>query len=320
MDRRSFALGTALASALWPGLSRAAGPLKILVGFPPSPSGFDFVARQIAQYLPQEMSGRTIVVDNRVGASGRIALEAVRTAKPDGETIVLSSQSPMTIFPHIYKDLRFDPVKDFTPITRAVSFDYTVTVGASLPVKNVAEYLAWMKANPSQAMFASPGNGTTPHFIGEAMRLKTGIPGLHVPYKGGAAEVIDVIAGRVPVMYDTVSAAIEHQRQGKLKILATLGAKRSPLLPEVPTLKEQGIDLEISGWCGLYGPAGLDPALTAAYSTAVGKVLQAPAVAQALERIGMFSAPTTPAGLADFQKREYEMWGPVIKASGFKPE
>ncbi|CAN5418301.1 Bug family tripartite tricarboxylate transporter substrate binding protein [soil metagenome] len=326
MDRRSFSIGGALAcaAALLPQTqanAQAASqrPLRMLVGFPPGPAGFDFVARQIAGQLP-DLIGRPVVVDNRAGASGRIALEALRSAKPDGETLILSSQSPMTIFPHIYTNLRFDPAKDFTPITRAVTFDYTVTVGPAAPVNNLAEFIDWLRKNPSKAMFASPGNGTTPHFIGEALHQKLGIPAVNVAYKGGAPAVLDLMAGQIPVQYDTVSAAIEQHRAGKLKIIATLGGQRCPLLPDVPTLKESGIDLEIYGWCGVYGPAGMDPALVANYSKAIATALQRDSVKEALEHVGMFPAPTTPAALAEFQRREYEMWGPVIKASGFKAE
>ncbi|MGA0571868.1 Bug family tripartite tricarboxylate transporter substrate binding protein [Variovorax sp. VNK109] len=323
MDRRSFSLAAALmpVSAAMPQLARAQSqsPMKILVGFPPSPAGFDFVARQVAGQLP-DLLRRPVVVDNRVGASGRIALEAVKQAKPDGETIILSSQSPMTIFPHIYTNLRFDPAKDFTPITRAVTFDYTVTVGPAAPVKTIAEFIDWYRKNPTKAAFGSPGAGTTPHFIGEAINQRLGVSALHVAYKGGAPALLDLMAGQVPVQFDTVSAAIEQHRTGKVRILATLGGQRSPSLPDVPTLKESGIDLEIYGWCGFYGPAGMDASMTAEYARAIGAALQKDSVKDALQRIGMYPAPTTPDALAAFQKREFEMWGPVIKSSGFKPE
>ncbi|MGE4336460.1 MAG: Bug family tripartite tricarboxylate transporter substrate binding protein [Pigmentiphaga sp.] len=318
MDRRTFALGATLAPlvATLP-VARANRPLSIIVGFPPGPAGFDFVARQVASQLPNTL-GRQAIVENRTGASGRIALEATRTAKPDGDTVVLSSQSPMTIFPHIDPNLSFDPAKDFTPITRAVVFDYTVTVGPEVPVRTIGEYLDWLRANPDKAMFATPGNGTTPHFIGEALHQRLGVPALAVAYKGGAPSVLDVMAGRVPATYDTVSAVIEQYRAGKLRILATLGGERSPLLPEVPTLEESGVDLQIYGWCGFYGPAGLSSDTTQRLSEALGKALRVDSVKSALERIGMFPSPSSPDELRAFQQGELEMWGPIIKTSGFK--
>jgi tripartite-type tricarboxylate transporter receptor subunit TctC len=321
MKRRRFttALGAAVAASVLPRAHAQQNVLKILVGFPPSPAGFDFIARQVANQLPA-LTGKTAVVDNRVGASGRIALEAIKNSRPDGESIILSSQSPLTIFPHIYSNLRFDPVGDFTPITRATTFDYTVTVGPNVPVKNIREFLTWAKGESDKAAFASPGAGTTPHFLGEAMNLRLGTKTLHVPYKGGAPAMLDVVSGQVPMTYDTVSAGIEQHRAGKVRILATMGSKRSPLLPDVPTLKEVGVDLEVYGWCGFYGPAGMERGTVEALNKSLSAALMQDSVRAALERIGMSPAPCSPAELADLQRRERDMWGPVIAASGFKAE
>jgi tripartite-type tricarboxylate transporter receptor subunit TctC len=322
MNRRDFTRAALLASCLplLPGgTAWAETVMKVLVGFPPGPGGFDFVARQVVNHLPGDF-GRTAIVENRAGASSRIALDALKAAKPDGETIMLVSQSPLTIFPYIYNNLRFDPVADFTPISRAVTFDYTITVGPAAPVKTLAEFIAWYKSNPDKALYASPGTGTTPHFIGEALNLKLGISATHVPYKGGSPAITDLLAGQVPVQFDTVSAAIDHHRAGKLRILATLGPDRSPLLPEVPTLKESGIDIAINGWCGFYGPAGMDAAIVEKYNKAIGAALANPNVKAGLERVGMSPAPSSPGALAALQREEREMWGPIIKASGFKAE
>lgn len=321
MKRRSFttALGASVAASLLPTAYAQANPLKILVGFPPSPAGFDFVARQVANQLPAIMN-RSAIVDNRVGAGGRIALEATKMARPDGETIILSSQSPLTIFPHIYNNLRFDPARDFTPLTRASTFDYTVTVNNDVPVRNIQEFLVWLKRESGKASFASPGAGTTPHFIGEAMNMRLGVKAVHVPYKGGAPAMLDLVAGQVPMTFETVSGGIEQHRAGKARILATMGATRSPLLPDVPTLKEIGVDMEVYGWCGFYGPAGMERATADSLSKALTAALRLDSVKAALERIGMTASPTTPAELAALQKRELEMWGPVIAASGFKAE
>lgn len=321
MKRRRFttALGATVAASLLPSAYAQQNMLKILVGFPPSPAGFDFIARQVANQLPARMN-KSAIVDNRVGAGGRIALEATKNARPDGETIILSSQSPLTIFPHIYSNLRFDPARDFTPLTRATTFDYTVTVGPDVPVTNIQEFLVWLKHESGKATFASPGAGTTPHFIGEAMNLRLGVKAVHVPYKGGAPAMLDLVSGQVPMTYETVSGGIEQHRAGKVRILATMGATRSPLLPDVPTLKESGVDMEVYGWCGFYGPAGMDKATVDALNKGLSAALSQDSVKAALERIGMTSAPTTPAQLAELQKRELDMWGPVIAASGFKAE
>lgn len=321
-SRRSMmAAGAALLAQPW--MTRAVRaeppPTHFVVGFPPGGGGFDFVARQIAGKLPAQL-GRQVIVENRAGASGRIALQYVANSRPDGEFVTLAPQGAMTLFPNMYMNLPFDVVKDFTPITRLVTYDFAVTVGPKAPVSTLAEFLEWVKQHPDTATFASPGNGTTPHFLGVAFFQKTGLPAIHVPYRGGAPAIQDLLAGEVAVQFDTVTSAIEYHRDHRLKMLAVIGPKRSPLAPEVPTLRECGVDLSISGWCGLYGPAGMSSELQASYGKAVAVAMQDESVKTNLSNIGFTPSPSTPGELAAQQREETKMWAPIVKLSGFKAD
>lgn len=321
MNRRSFNKGLlAMVAFGLSGVGRAQTPAitKLLVGFQAGGS-FDTLARILAPAL-QEHFGNQVIVDNRSGAAGRLALEAVRDAKPNGEAFAVTPQGAMTLFPYVYKNLRFDPSRDFTPISRLVSFDYALTVGSGTPARTLPEYIQWLNANPGKAIYASPGAGTTPHFLGVGFHRAVGVPGTHVAYKGSAPGVIDVTGGRVPSMFSTLADAIQHHKNGAVRVIATTGAVRSTFLPEVPTLKESGIDLVVPGWIGLYGPANMPASLQSAYQKGVEVALQSQAVQARLASYAMVPAPSTSLELASLQKAELALWGALVKASGFTPE
>ncbi len=321
MNRRSFALAAVLSPLVLRsapvGAQSSSGPVRILVGFQPGAS-FDVLARLLAEPLGSAIA-RPVIVENRVGASGRIALEAVSSSRPTGEMVVVAPQGAMALFPHIYKDMRFDPAKDFTPITRLATYDFALTVGPGSSATSLAEYLARIKADPSRASFGSAGNGTSPHFLGVAFHQRVGVPAVHVPYKGSAPALMDVVSGQIPAMFSTVADTIEQHRAGKARIVATAGLVRSPLLPDVPTFKEMGIDMTLPGWIGFYGPAGMPADTVERYNAAVAQALGNPANAARLAQMGMTAAPSTPAELARLQRDELAMWGPVVKSSGFTP-
>ncbi len=321
MKRRNFnAAATSLLLATLASAVRAQStqPIRIEVGFPAG-GGFDNIGRQLATPLG-EILGRNVIVENRTGAAGRIALEYVRAAPPNGEVISVTNQGAMTLFPYIYRNLRFDPVKDFTPISRLVTFDYAIAVGSAVPVRTFAEYMDWLQKNPGKGSHASPGNGTTPHLLGVWFHQKIGIPAVHVPYRGSPPMVVDLIGGQVVSSLNTVGDLIEFHRSGKIRILATTGAERSPLLPDVPTLKESGVDIVVPGWVGLYGPAGMAPDLVASYNQAVAKALQAPALKENMLKLGWTISPSSPAEMGEQQRKELAAWAPVVKASGITPE
>lgn len=321
MQRRTFhlaALAAPMAFTAAAARAQAAAPItKLLVGFQPGGS-FDILARILAQSM--EQNGKQVIVENRTGASGRLALEAVRDAKPNGEALIVTPQGAVTLFPYVYKSLRYDPVKDFTPVSRLVSFDYAMAVGPATPARTLPEYIQWLKANPDKATYASPGAGTTPHFIGVAFHRAIGVNATNVAYKGAAPAMIDIAGGRVPAMYALLADSIQQHRAGTVRVLATSGTTRSPFLPDVPTFKESGIDLVVPGWIGLYGPADMPAPLLQVFQQAVDTAMRSQAVQTRLSAFAMVGAPSTSAELATLQKTELAFWGPLVKASGFTPE
>ncbi len=318
MQRRHFShalLGWSVASA-WPSAQAQASPLKLLVGFAPGGS-VDLTARALADAMKDSL-GRSVIVDNKPGAAGRLVLEAVKQARADGNTLMLVPHGPMTLFPWIHRQLRYDPVKDFTPIGRVCVVDYALTTGPATPAKSIEAYVQWAHDPGNKASYGSPGAGTIPHFIGQGFAQRTRTDIVHVPYKGSALTMVDLMAGNVSLGVSPLADAIEHHRNGKVRILATTGSQRSTALKDVPTLKEVGIDLVVDGWYGVYAPAGLPEAqhqaLTKALEVAVGKQ------EEYLQKNAMRPAFMRPEQLAQLQRTESAQWEPWVKSSGFKPE
>jgi len=318
MHRRQFS------KALW-GLSVASlgaqvqaqsQSVKLLVGFAAGGS-VDLTARALADALKDSL-GRTVIVENRPGAAGRLVLEAVKQAKPDGDTLMLVPHGPMTLFPWIHRNLRYDPSKDFTPLGRVCVVDYALTIGPATPAKTIGEYLQWARDPKNKASFGSPGAGTIPHFLGQGFTQRTQTDIVHVPYKGSALTMVDLMGGNVSLGVSPLADAIEHHRNGKVRILATTGSQRSTSLKDVPTLKEVGIDLVVDGWYGVYAPAGLPEAQLQALS----KALELAVMKQEefFLKNAMRAAPLRPEALAQLQRTEMAQWEPWVKASGFKAE
>ena len=319
LRRRHFlGLGAtaSLAAVVPPAYSDTGAPIKIMVGFAAGGSA-DQTARLVANAMQAEL-GRTLIVDNRTGAGGRIMMTAVKGAKPDGNTLMLVPHGPMTLFPHIYRRLGYDPVTDFTPIGRICTFDYSFATGPATSAKTMAEYLAWARDPAHRAAIGSPGAGTIPHLLGVALSESSKTALVHVPYRGAAPSVMDVIGGTLSMTVTPLADTAEHHRAGKVRVLATAGTQRTTVLEGVPTLKESGIDLALDGWYGLYAPAGLPAAqqeqLTRALRAAV------PKVADALARTGLAAAVSTPQELARLQQTESPFWAQLVKASGFTPD
>lgn len=318
MDRRTFAIRMAAgAAAMGPLAARAQqNILKTYVGFPPGPGGFDNVARIVGEAM--QASGFNVLVENRVGAGGRIALQTLKSDAAAETSMILSSQSPLTIFPHIYSDLRFDPLKDFAPLSKGTSFDYALAVRADSPFHSANDYLNWARANSGRVLFGIPGNGTTPHFIAEAMFQRLGVSAQAVPYKGTAPLVQDLLGGQIPIIFDTLSAPLANHKAGKLRVLATAGSSRSRFVPEIPTLIETGVDLAIDGWCGYYASASMSTAQRARIGDAIVTALRRDTVRDRLALMGMVPAPTTSADLGAFHLKEYRFWEEVLKDSEFR--
>ena len=321
MKRRQFAaLATANAVALntaslW---AQDKPPLKILVGFPPGGS-VDIVARLLADKLRVTL-GQNVIIDNKPGAGGRIAMGELKRAAPDGQTLALAPSGVLVVQPWLFANLGFDPNKDFSPIARVTTFDFAVTAGPGAPAGDVKAILAWMKANPAKANYATSGAGTLPHFAGQLLGQATGVALTHVGYKGGAPAATDLMGGQVPLMVDTASETIEHHRAGKVRIVAVTGEARSKSLPDVPTLKESGIDVVADGFFGLFGPAGISPDVVTRINRAVGDALRAPDVQEKIQNIGLVTNYGSAQELASLQAEHYRRWEAPIKAAGFKPE
>lgn len=299
--------------AAFPAAAQDKPPLRILVGFPPGGSA-DVVARLIGDAVRDDFS--QVTVENRPGAGGRIALTAVKGAKPDGQTVVVLPSGPMVLFPHVYKNLGYDAVKDFTPISQIALFQFGVVSGPATNAKNVAEMLAKARSDPKNATYGSPGLGTLPHFMGVLMEQSTGVAFTHVPFQGGAPANTALVGGHIGYKFDVVSETAELHHTGKVRIIAVTGAKRDPQVPEVPTLKESGIDMEAVAWFAMYGPAGMAPETLARLERAVSGAVKKPAMRERLQKLGYEPTGTTSAELAAAQRADLARWEKPIKATG----
>lgn len=319
MKRRQFAALAALTLALAaPAALAQDRAIRIMVGFPPGGSA-DVIARLLAQKMAVTL-GQPVIVDNKPGAAGRLVLGELKRAAPDGQTLVLSPSGAMVIAPWLYSNIGYDPIKDFTPVSRIVTFDFAVTAGPAAPQGDLKSVLAWMKANPTKASYGTSGAGTVPHFAGLLLSQVAGVPITHVPYRGGAPAAQDLIGGQIPLMVDTASETLEHHKAGKVRILAVTGEQRSRALPDVPTLKEQGINMAADAFFGLYGPPGMPADVVARLDRAVAEALRQPDVQDKIHNFGLVPNHAPAADLAATQASHLKRWEAPIKASGFKPE
>ena len=294
-------------------------PVRIIVGFAAGGTA-DLIARVVAEKMKDSI-GQPMIVDNRPGAIGRIAAEAVKNALPDGATIMVMPIGPMAVVPHVYKDIPYDPVRDFTPIALGATFQFAIAAGPASGAKNWAEFVAWARANPGKASYATSGAGSLPHFFGVLLGRGIGVEMVHVPYKGSAAYINDLLGGQVPAAVDAIADLTELHRAGRVTILASSGAQRSTALPEVPTFAELGVrNVEAIGWFGFFAPAKTPKPIVDALNRAINKALQAPDVVERLSKLGMDPATGTPEEFAKIVASDYAKWGPVVTASGFKPE
>lgn len=326
--RRQFVqatLGTTLLSALGAQPAHAQGVdlVKILYGFPAGSSG-DIVARRVAERIAGSPYTKNVgIVENRPGAGGRIALDALKQSAPDGATLCLSPFSCLSIYPHVYSKLTYDPVNDFVPVSIAALMFHGLAVGPAVPaeVKTVKEFLAWAKANPKDANYGSPAAGSTPHFIGALLGINNGVDLKHVPYRGSVPGVTDLVGGQIAAMVTPSGDFIANHKAGKLRVLATSGAKRSPFLPDVATFAEQGFpEFTVEEWFGFYAPARTPAATVAAANAAINQALKDKALVDGLGIVGLVAQGSTAQEMAQSQKREFDRWGPLVKKVGFTAE
>lgn len=325
INRRDFALcGAAL---FLPALAAAQQgwpqkPVRLIVPFSAGgPS--DVLARAFARNLSDAIR-QPVVVENRAGAGGAIGIDAAAKAAPDGYTLGFAHTGTTAINPHVMAKHPYDPLADLAPITPIVSYANVLVVNAEIPVRTVAEFVAWAKANPRQASFASGGTGASNHLAGELLKVLTGAPLTHIPYKGSGPAMTDVVGGTVPAMFDIPVTLLPHVRSGRIRPLAILSPRRSSVLPDVPTLREAGYPgFEEAGsdlWFGLVGPAGLPPDLLERIHAETAAVLRRPEMLESIKTMGYEPWVMTPQEFRSFIRNDHGKWGKVVKAAGLKPE
>ncbi|MBU8537284.1 Bug family tripartite tricarboxylate transporter substrate binding protein [Falsiroseomonas tokyonensis] len=311
ISRRAL-LGTVLAT---PALAQGwapTRPLRFVVPFPPG-GATDVVARVIADRM-QEKLGQPVTVENRTGAGGNVGVENVVRSAADGLTILMGTTGTLTINPHLYTNMGFNPATDLTPIGMAFSTDHVLIVHPSVPAQNLQEFLALLRSRPNALSYGSGGNGSSTHLVPELFKLVARVEMQHVPYRGSAPALNDTVAGNVQVMLDQLPSALPQVQGGRVRALAVTGPKRSALLPNLPTFAEAGLaDAQATSWGAVMAPAGLPAATTERLSTVLREVLAEPAVQQRLAAAGADAVTSTPAELAATMREETAKWGRVIR-------
>lgn len=322
---RRFALGS-IASAVVLGAGLLGGTSALAQAYPTKPVTIivpfaaggttDILARIIGQALTAEL-GQSVVVDNRAGAGGNIGGQAAAKATPDGHTLFMGTVGTHAINASLYKKMPFDPVKDFAPLTRVANVPNLLVANPAQPYKSVKDLIAYAKANPGKVNFGSAGNGSSIHLSGELFKSLAKVDMQHVPYKGSAPAVTDLLGNQIGIMFDNMPSAIQHVRSGKLVPLAVTTAKRSPELPNVPTIAEAGVPgYEATSWFGMFAPAGTPAPVLAKLNAAIVKVLAQPDVKKKINEQGAEVYSETPEQFAAFIQAESVKWGKVVKESG----
>ena len=325
ISRRNIIQGTGAATLLasigQQARARAIDSTKVIVGFAPGGTA-DIVSRRVADKLHPGYA-KTVVVENKTGAGGQIAVQAVKNAAPDGTSILLSPMSILGIYPHTYKKLPYDPVADLTPVSAAVIFDDGFAVGPLVPasVKTVPEFLAWCKANPALANFGSPAAGSSPHFLGSLLGRAGGVDLRHVAFRGTQPAILDMIGGQIAAVAGPSGEFTQQVAAGKCRLLATSGPKRGKFTPNTPTLLEQGYkDLVFTEWFGFFLPARAPAEVVQRLNAGIRSALASQDVIDGLAASYLEVAPTSPARLAAMLRADTDFWGPLVKSVGFTPE
>ncbi|SFE59868.1 tripartite tricarboxylate transporter substrate binding protein [Paracidovorax wautersii] len=314
------AAAAAAACALLPGLAAAQGafPSKTITIIVPFAAGgtTDILARVVAQGMGAEL-GQPVVVDNRAGAGGNIGGQLAARAPADGYTLFMGTVGTHAINAALYKKMPFDPIKDFAPLTRVANVPNLLVANPAQPFKTVQELIAYAKANPGRINFGSSGSGSSIHLSGELFKSMAKVDMQHVPYKGSAPAVTDLLGNQIAIMFDNMPSAIQHVRSGKLRAIAVTTAKRSPELPDVPTIAEAGVPgYEATSWFGMFAPAGTPAPVVAKLNATIVKVLAQPDIRKKLAEQGAEAAGETPDQFAAFIQKESVKWGKVVKESG----
>lgn len=295
-----------------------AAPIRIVFPFGAGGSG-DALARIIGEQM-REAIGRPVIVENKSGAAGRLGVEAVKNAAPDGDTILITPIAPVAIYQHVYEPLGYEPFTDLAPLSQVATFEFALAIGPQVPATNMKELVAWLKANPDKGNYGTPGAGTLPHFFAVTFARNIGVDLRHVGYRGSAPAMTDLVGGQITMVFTTTSDVLEMHKAGKVRVLATTDDKRSPLLPEIPTFKQEGYDIQGTAWYAMYVPAKTPPETITRLSKVIVGAVKKPEITDKLLKLGLYATGTSPDELMHIQKSDSELWKPSIKASGFKPK
>jgi len=290
-------------------------PIRIVVGYAAG-GPVDNTTRKIQPYLQKEL-GQSIIIENRGGAGGVVGSALVAKAEPDGYTLVFTASPTQTMSPHLQKSMPFDPLKDYTPVSMVVSFATALLVNKDLPIRNVTELVAYARANPNKASFGSAGIGASNHLSGELLKKLSGAPLLHVPYKGNALALVDVMSGQLMMMFNSVGDSLSVVKNGQVRALGVTSRTRSRVMPDVPTMIEAGMPgFDVTAWYALEGPPNMPRPIVNRLNTAIRNILRDPSLAKSFDDIGYDLSPSTPEELAQRVQTDYDLWKGVV--SGLK--
>jgi tripartite-type tricarboxylate transporter receptor subunit TctC len=314
MKKFILLVGTALITSAALAQPYPSKPVRIIVNFPAG--GVADIYARIIGAKAQESWGQPVVVENRTGGGGNIGADAVAKSAPDGYTLNMSAIGPHAVNVSLFSKMPYDPVKDFAAIALVLEAEGLLVVHPTVPANNIAELIAYARANPGKLTFASAGPGTASHLAGELFKTMAKVDMLHIPYKGNVPAITDLLAGQTSLLFATMPTVLPHAKAGKLRAIATLGSARSAATPELPTIGETLKGFEVNNWIGLFAPAGTPPEIVRRWNAEVMRVMQSPDIQARLPVDGARFTPNTPEQFSAFVKSEIAKWAPVVKASG----
>ncbi len=313
-----LAAGFAAVASVSGAQSFPARPIKLVIGFPPG-TATDIIARQLAERLTAN-NGWTVIVENKLGQAGSVAAAEVARAAPDGYTLLISANGPLATNPNLYTNVRYDTLKDFTPIAPMVLLPFVLVVNENSPYRSVRDVIAAGKAAPDKLNYSSLGSGSTSHLIAATFAKQADVKFTHVPYKGSAESLNGMLGGSIELLFDTAVVTLPLVKGGKLRALAVTTASRVGTLPDVPTLRESGVPMDMAAWLGVLAPANLPPAQTRQLNTEITKALNTPAFKDRMAQLGAELSPGTPEEFGAFLKSEFQKWGQAVRESNARVE